>query len=210
MIEQGTPEWHAMRCGKVTASRVADVMRSGRGGAPSASRARYMGELVAERLTGTPYESFKSAEMQRGNDVEAEAVSAYAFICGAQCDRIAFVDHPSIEMSGASPDALIGNDGLAEFKCPASHTHIQTLLSDKIDGDYVRQMQWQMACTGRQWCDFVSYDPRLPTEMALYVRRLQRDDAAIAAMEIAVSQFLFETSMMVDDLKAKYANEVAA
>jgi len=169
-----------------------------------------MGELVAERLTGTPYESFKSAEMQRGNDVEAEAVSAYAFICGAQCDRIAFVDHPSIEMSGASPDALIGNDGLAEFKCPASHTHIQTLLSDKIDGDYVRQMQWQMACTGRQWCDFVSYDPRLPTEMALYVRRLQRDDAAIAAMEIAVSQFLFETSMMVDDLKAKYANEVAA
>jgi putative phage-type endonuclease len=210
MIEQGTPEWHALRCGKVTASRVADVMRSGRGGAPSASRARYMGELVAERLTGTPYESFKSAEMQRGNDVEAEAVSAYAFICGAQCDRIAFVDHPSIEMSGASPDALIGNDGLAEFKCPASHTHIQTLLSDKIDGDYVRQMQWQMACTGRQWCDFVSYDPRLPTEMALYVRRLQRDDAAIAAMEIAVSQFLFETSMMVDDLKAKYANEVAA
>lgn len=210
MIEQGTPEWHAMRCGKVTASRVADVMRSGRGGAPSASRARYMGELVAERLTGVPYESFKSAEMQRGNEIEAEAVSAYAFICGAQCDRIAFVDHPSIEMAGASPDALIGDDGLAEFKCPASHTHIQTLLSDKIDGDYVRQMQWQMACTGRQWCDFVSYDPRLPTEMALYVRRLQRDDAAIAAMEIAVSQFLFETSMMVDDLKAKYANEVAA
>jgi putative phage-type endonuclease len=210
MIEQGTPEWHAMRCGKVTASRVADVMRSGRGGAPSASRARYMGELVAERLTGVPYESFKSAEMQRGNEIEAEAVSAYAFICGAQCDRIAFVDHPSIEMAGASPDALIGDDGLAEFKCPASHTHIQTLLSDKIDGDYVRQMQWQMACTGRQWCDFVSYDPRLPTEMALYVRRLQRDDAAIAAMEMAVSQFLFETSMMVDDLKAKYANEVAA
>jgi len=210
MIEQGTPEWHAMRCGKVTASRVADVMRSGRGGAPSASRARYMGELVAERLTGVPYESFKSAEMQRGNEIEAEAVSAYAFICGAQCDRIAFVDHPSIEMAGASPDALIGDDGLAEFKCPASHTHIQTLLSDKIDGDYVRQMQWQMACTGRQWCDFVSYDPRLPTDMALYVRRLQRDDAAIAAMEMAVSQFLFETSLMVADLKAKYAREVAA
>jgi len=210
MIEQGTPEWHAMRCGKVTASRVADVMRSGRGGAPSASRARYMGELVAERLTGVPYESFKSAEMQRGNEVEAEAVSAYAFICGAQCDRIAFVDHPTIEMAGASPDALIGDNGLAEFKCPASHTHIETLLSDKIDGDYVRQMQWQMACTGRQWCDFVSYDPRLPTDMALYVRRLQRDDAAIAAMEMAVSQFLFETSLMVADLKAKYAREVAA
>jgi len=210
MIEQGTPEWHALRCGKVTASRVADIMRSGKGNAPSASRARYMGELAAERLTGVAQKTFKSADMQWGNDTEDQARSVFAFERGLNVETIAFVEHSTIEMSGASPDGIIGDDGLVEFKCPASHTHISTLLSDKINPDYVRQMQWQMACPGRQWCDFASYDPRMPAEMSLYVTRFYRDDAAIAAMEEAVTDFIIELGDMVRDLRRKYQMEAAA
>lgn len=210
MIEQGTPEWQAMRCGKVTASRVADVMRSGRGGKPSASRARYMGELVTERLTGVVSETFKSRDMEWGNETEEEAGNVYAFERGATLHKIAFVDHPTIEMSGCSPDRLVGDDGLIEAKCPASHTHIETLLTDKISPDYVRQIHWQLACTGRAWCDFISYDPRLPIEMRLYVKRFHRDQPAIETMEAEVTSFLQETAEMVSDLRRKFQMEVAA
>lgn len=209
-IEQGTPEWHAMRCGKVTASRIADVLREGRSGKPSASRARYMGEIVTERLTGVSTESFRSADMQWGTDTEEQARDAYAFAHGFTLQKIAFVDHPTIEMCGASPDGLINDDGLAEFKCPASHTHIETLLTDKVSGDYIKQMQWQMACTGRQWCDFVSFDPRMPVEMSLYRKRIDRDETQIAQMEEAVSNFLSEAAEMVRDLERKYRMEAAA
>jgi putative phage-type endonuclease len=209
MIEQGSSEWHALRLGKVTASRVADIMRTTKTGV-SASRQRYLGELVAERLTGQPASSFKSADMEWGNATEEAARNAYAFYTGQLLEPVAFVDHPTIAMSGASPDMLVGTDGLLEIKCPATHTHIGYLLGDKIDADYLTQMQWQMACTGRQWCDWATFDPRLPEEMRLDCRRVDRDPVRIAELEAAVRAFLIEVENTVAKLKAKYSLREAA
>lgn len=208
MIEQGTDEWFAARLGKVTASRIADIMRKGKDGKTSASRARYMGELAAERLTGARHESFQSAEMIRGNDMEARAWAAYAFETGEKLAPGGFFDHPRIALAGASPDRLVGDTGLLETKCPATHTHIETILSGKIDADYWKQMQWQMACTGRKWCDFASFDPRMPETMRLTIIRVPRDDDAIAQMEDEAERFLAEVSGTVSRLRAKFAPPV--
>jgi putative phage-type endonuclease len=129
---------------------------------PSASRANYAAQLVAERLTGTPTETFQSAAMIHGTDTEAEARHAYCFFRDAEVVEVGFVDHPTVAMSGASPDGLVGEDGLLELKCPNTATHISTLMGKSVPGKYVKQIMWQLACTGRQWCDFASYDPRLP------------------------------------------------
>lgn len=209
MIEQGSPEWHALRCGKVTASRVADIVRRTTNGV-SKSRERYLGELVAERLTGQPTQGFKSADMEWGNATEEEARNAYAFYTNAELVGVAFVDHPTIHMSGASPDRLVADTGLLEIKCPASHTHISTLLGAKIDPDYITQMQWQMASTGRQFCDWASYDPRLPEDMRLVVRRVERDDVRITELEAAVRAFLSEVDDTVNRLIAAYRRPIAA
>ena len=209
MIEQGSAEWRALRVGKVTASRVADIMRKGRSGAVSATRQRYLGELVAERLTGRPSEGFKSADMQWGNDTEAQARGAYAIYAGAIMAPVAFVDHPKIGMSGASPDHLVGDAGLVEIKCPATHTHIATLLGDPISPDYMTQMQWQMACTERAWCDWVSFDPRMPEDMQLHVQRVDRSDAHIKELEAAVVAFLAELDATVGKLRRIYMQEAA-
>lgn len=209
-IEQGTPEWHAIRCGKVTASRVADIMRKTKTGI-SATRQRYLGELVAERMTGKPTETFKSKDMEWGNATEEQARSSYEFVAMAgDLVGVTFVDHPKIMMSGASPDRLVGNGGLLEVKCPATHTHIATLLGERIEPDYLTQMQWQMACTGRAWCDFVSFDPRMPEDMRLFVKRIERDPAMIADLEAAVSKFLEEVSATVSRLEQLYRTSEAA
>ena len=208
MVDQGSLEWHAMRCGKVTASRVADIQRKGKSG-PSLTRQRYLGELVAERLTGVVASSFKSADMEWGNATEAEAREAYAFYHGADLTPVDFVDHPSIPMCGASPDHLVSNDGLLEIKCPATHTHIATLLGDEIDRDYMIQMQWQMACTGRLWCDWVSYDPRLPEDMRMEVRRVPRDDEMITELTGHVVKFLADVASTVEALEAKFRRQAA-
>ena len=205
MIEQGSPEWHALRCGKATASRVADIMRKTKTGV-SATRERYMGELIAERLTGVQAESFKSADMQWGNDTEAQAREAYAFYHRAQLESVAFVDHPTIGMSGASPDRLVGIDGLLEIKCPATHTHIATLLGAPVEPDYIKQMQWQMACTGRQWCDFVSFDPRMPEALRMKRIRIARSALMIVEIETAVVAFLSE----LDEKEAAVRNLLPA
>jgi len=202
-IEQGTPEWHALRAGKVTASRVADIVRRTKSG-ESKSRERYLGELVAERLTGTQEEGFKSADMKWGNETEPLARDAYAFYYGADLTAVPFVDHPTIPMSGASPDRLVNHDGLLEIKCPATHSHIATLLGAPIDPDYITQMQWQMAATRRQWCDFASFDPRLPEDMRLFVKRVPRDSARIAELETAVRKFLSEVDATIAELLARY------
>lgn len=203
MIVQGSPEWHQMRLGKVTASRVADIVRKTKNGA-SATRQRYLGELVAERLTGVVADSYKSKDMEWGNETEAEARAAYAFYCGAALTQVPFVEHPSLPMCGASPDALVGDDGLVEIKCPATHTHIASLLGAPIDPDYVVQMLWQMECTGRQWCDWVSFDPRMPEEMKLHVVRVSRDEERLAELRDAVHLFLGEVSATGDKLTAQF------
>jgi len=208
MIVQGTPEWHAARLGKVTASRVADVVARTKSG-PSASRANYMGQLIAERLSGKPTEAFTNAAMQWGTAYEAEARELYEFHHDALTDVIGFVDHPVIAMSGASPDGLVGDEGLVEIKCPNTGTHIDTLLSKAAPEKYATQMHWQMACTGRAWCDFVSFDPRLPAHMRLFVHRIERDDQRIAELEAAVTDFLRELDDKIAALRATYERTAA-
>ena len=203
MIEQGTPEWHAERCGKVTASRIADMMAKTKTGW-GASRANYKAQLVAERLTGVVAESFTNAAMQWGTQTEPEARAAYQFYRDAKVEQVGFCRHPEIDMSGASPDGLVADVGLVEIKCPNTATHIETLLGRSVPGKYVLQMQWQMACTGRAWCDFVSFDPRMPEDMRLFVTRLDRDDKQIAEVDAAVRAFLFEIDATVAELTKLY------
>lgn len=208
-IEQGSADWHRMRLGKVTASRVADIVaKTGTG--YSTSRANYAAQLIAERLTGEPTESFTNAAMQWGTDHEPDARLAYEFRTDAEVEQVAFVDHPIIAMSGASPDGLIGADGLLEIKCPITATHLETLRGRAIPSKYQTQMLWQMACTGRQWCDYVSYDPRLPEQMRLYVERLTRDEARIAELEAEVKAFLAEVDAAVFDLIELYGAPAGA
>ena len=199
MIEQGSPEWHEQRRGKATASRIADIMAKTKSG-PSASRANYLAELVAERLTGKVADGFDTPAMRWGRECEPLARSAYEAISGEIVELVPMIDHPSIEMAGASPDGMVGDQGLVEIKCPNTATHINTILSGQVDKKYVYQMQWQMACTGRAWCDFVSFDPRLGPEMQMYVTRVERDEDAISDIASEVKKFLFEVESTVHHL----------
>lgn len=208
MIEQRSPEWFAARCGLVTASKVADVIARTKTGW-GASRANYMAQLVAERLTGTVAESYTNAAMQWGNDMEPQARSTYEFFTNATVEEASFVLHPSIAETGASPDGYVGTDGLVEIKCPSTATHIETLLTGTVAGKYVTQVQWQMACTGRTWTDFVSFDPRMPATMNLFIKRVPRDDVMIANLEKDVAEFLAELRATVSQLRAKYEAEAA-
>jgi putative phage-type endonuclease len=207
-MEQGSDEWKAVRLGKVTASRVADVMAKTKTGW-SASRANYRAQLVAERLTGNLADSYTNQAMEWGVLTESEARSAYSFYTGADVQKIAFAPHPTIAMSGASPDGLVGADGLVEIKCPNTATHIETLLGGAVPGKYVLQMQWQMECTGRAWCDFVSFDPRMPEDMRLFVKRLERDQDAIADLYAEILTFLGEVESTVEKLNAIYRRQAA-
>lgn len=209
MIVQGTPEWHALRCGKITASRVADVMARTKAGW-GASRANYEAELIAERLTGCTAPGFTNGAMQWGTDTEPFARDAYARLVGCDVFEVGFVDHPEIPMSGASPDGYVGDDGLLEVKCPNTATHLDTLLSRTVPGKYLTQMQWQMACTGRAWCDFASYDPRLPETMRLFVQRVPRDVGMILELETEVSVFHHGIEAKLAQLRANYGVKEAA
>lgn len=204
-MEQRSPEWYAARIGKVTASRVADVIAKTKTGW-GASRSNYMAELLAERLTGIAAPSFTNAAMEWGTANEAEAISAYQFYRDADVEAVGFIDHPSIFMSGASPDGLVGGDGLVEIKAPNTSTHLDTLMTGRIPEKYVTQMAWQLACTGRKWCDFASYDPRMPEHMRLFVNRFQPEEALIVSLETAVSEFLEELDEKLDALHARYGD----
>jgi putative phage-type endonuclease len=209
MIIQGSPEWLALRAGKVTASRVADVVARTKSGW-GASRDNYAAELIAERLTGTPAASYTNAAMQWGTECEPHARAAYAFYRNSDVIEVGFVDHPTMPNVGASPDGLVGSDGLVEIKCPNTATHIDTLLDQAVPAKYITQMQFQMACSGRQWCDFVSFDPRMPESMRLFVKRINRDDAMIASLEKEVSVFLSEIESKLLGLRQLYEKQEAA
>jgi putative phage-type endonuclease len=208
-MEQGTAEWLAARCGKVTASRAADVIAKTKSGW-GASRANYMGELIAERLTGTPTERFTNAAMQWGTDTEAAARAAYQFEKMTPVAKVGFVPHPSIAMAGASPDGFVGDDGLIECKCPNTATHIETLLGQSVPSKYIWQIQMQLSCTGRQWADFVSFDPRLPESMSLFIHRVPRDDEAIAYLEKEIAVFLSELEEKLSALVSRYGERKEA
>lgn len=198
-VEQRTDEWFAARIGKVTASRVADVIAKTKTGY-SATRDNYMAQLVCERLTGQKAESFTNAAMQHGTETEPLARASYEALKDVLVDEVGFVPHPSIEMAGASPDGLVGDDGLLEIKCPNTATHIDTLLNQSVPTKYFTQMQFQMACTGRKWCDFVSFDNRLPEELQLFVKRVPRDDVYIKIMEAEIVQFIAELDDKIEKL----------
>jgi len=198
-MDQRSEEWFAARLGKVTASRVADVIAKTKTGY-SASRENYMAQLVVERLTNTQAESYTNAAMVWGTDQEPFARAAYEVQQNVLVDETGLVDHPTIEMAGASPDGLVGEDGLVEIKCPNTATHIDTLLTQTVPAKYITQMQFQMACTGRQWCDFVSFDPRMPQKAQIFIKRVPRDDAFIKEIESEIKKFLAEVSAKVDQL----------
>jgi putative phage-type endonuclease len=204
MILQSDPQWATARVGHVTASRIADLMAKTKTGW-GASRANYAAQLVAERLTGNASESYSNAAMQWGVETEAQARAAYEFRTDVTCGEAAFLKHPCIEWAGASPDGFVSDDGLVEFKCPNTSTHIDTLLGAKVPEKYVLQMQWQMAVTDRGWCDFVSFDPRLPEEMRMFLRRVERDNVLIRTLENEVQLFLAEIDDTLKQLRRQYA-----
>lgn len=203
IIEQGTDAWLRQRLGKVTASRIADLLAKTKSGW-GASRKNYAAQIIAERLTGEVAESFINAAMQWGTDQEPNAARAYCFHMDVDVATVGFVDHPTIHMSGASPDRLVGKDGLVEIKAPNTATHLDTLEGAPIDRKYILQMQWQMACTKRAWCDFVSYDPRLPEVYAFHVQRVERDDVMIREIEGEVKAFLNEIAERETRLRRKF------
>jgi putative phage-type endonuclease len=211
-MEQRTEEWFAARIGKVTASRVADVVAKTKTGY-GASRANYMADLICERLTGRKAEGFTNAAMEWGTEQEPNARAAYEARTGYMVTEVGFITHPGIEASGASPDGMVEEGkaqwdgfieiGLIEIKCPNTATHLDLWLDETIPGKYITQMQWQMACTGAVWCDFVSFDPRLPDNLQLFIKRVPRDDALIAHLEREVTTFLAELDQKVAILKEK-------
>jgi putative phage-type endonuclease len=201
MFDQGTDEWLAERAGKVTASALSNVMMA----KTTAGYQNYMAQLICERLTGQPVETFKSAAMDHGNETEPQARAFYELETGHDVTEWGFIQHPSLEGSGASPDGLIGADGLVEIKCPQPAKHIKNLMGGAIDKAYTLQMMWQMECTGREWCDFVSFNPSFPDHLKLSIRRVDRDAEAIEEIKSAVTSFLAEVETKIRALEARAA-----
>jgi putative phage-type endonuclease len=199
-MEQRTEEWFAARCGKVTASRVADIIAKTKTGA-SASRDNYLAQLVCERMTGKPAESYSNLAMQWGTDTEPFARAAYEARMDLLVTEVGFIDHPWITMSGASPDGL-ANEGMVEIKCPNTATHIDTLLSQTVPAKYITQMMWQMACADRPWCDFISFDPRLPERHQLFIKRINYDPEIINMLENSIIQFLGDVDLKIQQLES--------
>ena len=198
-MEQRTDEWFAARIGKVTASRVADVIAKTKSGY-GAGRANYLADLVVERLTGQKAQGFSNAAMEWGTEQEPHARAAYSAKTGIMVEEVGFIDHPTVAMYGASPDGF-AEEGLIEVKCPNTATHLEYVLAELPPLKYFTQMQWQMACTGRPWCDFVSFDPRLPERLQLLVVRVPRDDNYIKMLEQEVIVFLQELDDKLNKLE---------
>ena len=201
-VEQGTPEWFAARLGNVTASRVADVIAKTKSGY-SASRENYMAQLICERMTNTVAESYTNAAMQWGTETEPLARAAYESVADVLVDEVGYIAHPTIERAGASPDGLVGVFGLLEIKCPNTATHIDTLISEQVPTKYITQMQWQMSCTGRTWADFVSFDPRLPSGLQMFVKRVEFDAEYVAMLKEEVIKFLTELDAKISKLNER-------
>jgi putative phage-type endonuclease len=205
MSEQQTEQWFTDRLGKVTASRLADVLAKTKTGY-SASRANYMTQLVLERITKTRAESYSNAAMQWGTEQEPFARAAYETHTGQMVEEVGFIQHPDIEDAGASPDGLVGDDGMVEIKCPSSSTALECWLihaqgGNPVDAKYYAQMQFQMRCADRSWVDYVVFDPRMPAKAQLFVFRVQRNAEFLKIAEDEVITFLTEVDIKVAALK---------
>lgn len=196
-MNQGTPEWYQARCGRATASRFADVLAIIKSG-EAATRRNYRAQLVCERLTGVPADSYQSIEMKYGTENEPYARIAYEAKTGATVLQCGFLPHAEL-MSGASPDGLIGFDGGVEIKVPNTATHIDALLNG-MDPGHLPQIQGGMWITGRKWWDFVSYDPRMPERFQLYVHHVLRDQKYIDNLEAEVRRFLRDVDSVIERL----------
>lgn len=201
MFDQGSPEWLAERAGKVTASALSNVMMA----KTAAGYQNYMAQLICERLTGQPVETFNSAAMQHGTDTEPQARAFYEMETGLDVSEVGFIPHPTLANSGASPDGLVGDLGLVEIKCPQPAKHIKNLMGGTIDKAYALQVQWQMECTGREWCDFVSFNPSFPPHLQLHITRVDADAEAQVEIKAAVTSFLAEMDAKLRALEARAA-----
>ena len=208
MIEQRTDEWFQQRLGKVTASRISDVIAKTKTGV-STSRQNYLIQLVSERLTGKKGDSFVNQAMLDGIERESAARELYMQTRGVSVTEVGFFDHPTIAMSGASPDGAVNAEedgkyaGLIEIKCAIETTYTNTLMSKSVPSKYIPQIQWQMASVSPnvKWCDFISYNPNFPDTMQLFVVRVERDNDYIAELEAEVIKFLDEVEQTIIKLK---------
>jgi putative phage-type endonuclease len=197
-MEQDSQEWLQARVGMITASRIKDVIATTKSG-PSASRKNYAAELILERVTGQRGERFVNAAMAHGTETEPLARLAYSLHTGHDVEEVGFIHHPTIARSGASPDGLVSLYGMCEIKCPNTATHIAWAIAGVVPPKHVAQMQWQMACTGREWNDFVSFDPRMPEGQQLFIRTLYRDNDYIAKLEQEVVKFDEEIELLPEE-----------
>jgi len=203
-IEQGSPEWMALRIGKIGGSRVADVLTEGRGGSESLTRKKYKNELIRERLTGKKLDTYKTPAMQRGIDLEPMARAWYEVKYNTFVDQVAIVLHPTINGAQCSPDGLVeATNSLIEIKIPNPENHLDNILTGgKQLEQYYDQVQWQLACMPeKEFCDLVSYDPEMPDHLQGFVKRIYRDDEYINNMQNAVIAFLSEIETIVNNLK---------
>ena len=198
--EQGSDEWLSMRLGKITASRVKDVLTKGRGNTPSKTSESYMMELIAEILTGQSKPFFENDAMRWGTETEPQARSMYEVNNGfVSVEEVAFVEHN--KQIGISPDGMISDDGLLEIKCPNTTTQIKRALSDDYSADYKAQIQMQLWVTEREWCDFISFDPRLDCEAGYLQQRVFRDEEYIEEMKIKVYAFIEKMNLLIEQLR---------
>lgn len=209
-LEQGSEAWRLARAGSLGASSLHEALAKTAKGAWGASRANLLSRLVVERLTGVPQDRFQNQAMLDGTAREPEARAAYQFEIATLVKTVGLVKHPTIAWSHCSPDGLVGEDGLIEIKCPTESTHLETLLGAPIPQKYLYQMIWQMACTGRAWCDFVSYHPAFPEPMRLHIRRVERDDKLVSDLERDVKAFLDDIDETIAKLLAKFPMQAEA
>ncbi len=208
--EQGSIEWLMQRVGFCTASEFKSVMAVRKDKKEAAARYDYRIELVCERLTGEPSTRFVSQYMKWGTEHEPAARMAYEAHTGAMVLVPGFTKHPTIPWCGGSVDGLVDDDGIIEIKAPDTTTHIETLLAGDMPEDHRPQVQGYLWITGRQWADFISYDPRLPAGLDLFVKRIKRDDDYIAELAANVMRFLAEAHELHQRLLAlKVASSVA-
>lgn len=206
---QRSPEWFQARCGSLGASSVHEAIAKTKTGW-SSSRANCEARLIVERITGIPQETYVNAAMQHGIDTEEQARAYYSFMTDNEVDEVGLIKHPRIAWTHASPDGLIGDEGLLELKCPQPAAHLAVLTGEPIPSKYLTQINWQMACTGRQWADFVSYSPAFPENMRMFSKRIARDDKAIGSLERQVEEFLAELDAKIEALIHRFGMQEPA
>lgn len=202
---QGSDQWLLARCGSLGASKVRDAFATLKKGERAKASEDLMYEIAAERITRIPARRVNA--LQWGSDHEAEARQAYSFLTNAPVAEVGLIPHPTIANAHASPDALVGEDGGLEVKCPTSATHLRTLLGDDVPEEHLPQIYWSMACTGRAWWDFMSFDPRFPEGMQFFIRRVERHQKIIESMEANARAFLAELEDKLKALEERYPVE---